>query len=983
MVRRCALWGLLQFEDAAVKPALLRVVGTWYALGNPLDPWGQEPGPYEPINGYEQLFRRVGLPPGLRKRTLATRRAWLQSFDINTWELPYPRLVFPLNDPTTALALVAMERSERDADEPIRLRARVSCPRSRDGCKVEARGVWFPLDPYEEPGTVVAKSAWNAPRKPASAEQSVLLSQDPAAPREIPAGGERTLDFSVRIEPEALPGVYVLKALPSGNPVFVRIRRSRAAEARVRALAVTDAPEVLAALGASRATWTVPSLLALFRRKLAEAEGFGFGAFLAASALSRMDERKAAEAVLPAVLDSPQFRDPYTDEVVGPQAALTRGFGPLAAPYWARIAARWEAELAAGRPERLVQVLGLPAARGSEIDHAREAVLATLPQRLPVGDRPGPAALVLRAAIDASFPERRDDVTRALAVLAERPGGLDQLFQPRGIETRPFERLLQAAAEIGPELLSRPDVGSDAKARVCRLLEQMGIESPTADPPAIADAMDAYSAAARLHDGPWRPTHRVLLAQLERYAQAHPTARQSADLAEIELRFGRYDAAVLAANEALGRTPEPQVAPGEVEHARSVALHARARARWAQGDLREAEQDLVALVGQHPGSASRWQEELERLRALPRSDGLRIRHRSVPDLGTARAWQEDRLWVTTGVNDLGAYTGGLNELFAWDLETGVEQLHAILPWPAYAIAPMGGDRVAALAAHGRVAVFDRRHKGAVWQAALPTTAAYESGALAAVEDVVLALDSTGTLHAFDPADGRSLWSRAGRLLGGEGGRLVLGIPQDRQIVRVSGVEARGGCVAWSVPLKQPAAYCAVGKGRFVWATEGGGLGVIATDSGRSLWFTRLPAASSRQPGAPGAGHKALALSALGDLVLFSINNELWGLDGASGAVRWRRPWSQRAESGRLDLSQSTSHFLLPAENGTYLVVEWSSLDEAKRREGRWDVVLVRDKDGEVLLHETSSPGAAGTPRLSGQKLLLGVRGNTEIWELRP
>ncbi len=664
LVRSTALWALLQAPDESAREPLLFALASWERFDDDsAAPFGS-PG---------ALFRRAGLPADIVSLGKDERAEWLARFDRASWPPPPAPPTGPGRGPTWAMAAggwLSAERSEWDADEGVDLELALTAPGRVELSYVGWRALKsLARDPQPRGGPTLRTFDGLV----------AVTAATPGARERLRLGGD----------PAILPGIYVLSRVGGGNPLFFRVRRSRAAEQALPAL-LEAAPHDLATvtrLGELRVKAAAPLLLRLWRQARSGA------------ARRRAERQRAAMC---GTVSDPESEVPFAallglESASAYAALLADGWPPLLEPE----PEVWPAGLLeAGRGAATATLAGWRRLAGQANGAATLAAAASWPGvwRDPSAAR---AITEMAEAYCGSGLTSRDDVTwvtrNALEALAHfapdqaaaflvarlrRPPSAPLLVQqPAGRESPAYTSVLRRSFEALRHDTAVPAETRAALAAAAVTYEQL--EDETSIP---AEALEAWLQRAVTWSSPPARIDAVVRAARAALArQADPKAQVL--LAELERRHGRWDEAIRLAREALPGVPADRRA-----FTRSVLAFALA----AQGDALQAQQELTAAhaakgwMAGEPDEARAWARNLV---TRPLREGLRLRHERVSAAeirgGSFFAQSAQRLRFAETPGSAG-------------------ELTAVLPLPPRQIVALAPRRAAVLLDDGSVLAYDAR-----------------------------------------------------------------------------------------------------------------------------------------------------------------------------------------------------------------------------------------------------------------------------------
>jgi len=286
------------------------------------------------------------------------------------------------------------------------------------------------------------------------------------------------------------------------------------------------------------------------------------------------------------------------------------------------------------------------------------------------------------------------------------------------------------------------------------------------------------------------------------------------------------------------------------------------------------------------------------------------------------------------------------------------------------------------------ALFEQGKEQPAWKR--PFSLAPESY-LSAGPAVITAAEEDGTLHALDPATGKTLWTRQvktspwtsdssalKRALLRQAGGVVL-VPDQRQTTQLECVDAATGNSLWTVRGIDRLSEVAVGQGLVVLGGPPGHVRALERGTGKPVFEVDLcPELKEKHD------RVALALDPAGRHVYAAVRHRVWALDAAAGRTLWRWTWQVRKATNPPRSDYPPAPRLYPAEDGLFALFNWSEPHRGFPPPDHVDVVRFT-ADGTVALHETS-------PHLrwhmdafvAGNRLaILGGTTQWEVWEFLP
>jgi len=985
LVRRWALHALLEIRSPLIREPLLEVIANWDDLVTSAH------------HAFE--FCRVGLPYDIATRPLQDRRQWVKEF-APAWTL---NTAGPLREGGVWLeATVCPEASEIDAGEPIVLRFRVLA---------EGNEKWLSLSLG---GMFAYWRAIEANGQPTTTKQYDLRHQFPhdmGEPKrdkiELAPGPNGPFDLTILTSNRPpLPGVYLFDTL-HGATMLIRVRRAAEFERRIPDLlkAPLDA-DTAKTLGQQRVRAAVGPLVEAFRAS----GGSGPMTFAAAKALGAIGD----PAAVPVLLDRPRLR---SHNMFGDTSGALRMLGKAAWPECEKRIRSWRSRLSGERAYGLAMTLRLLGPNGSAAtDRARQEMIRELAAELESGKAPntirrlvdkmmgnsgsGPASPwedprwhVLRAAVGAVAPEQPDLVVEAVTRLAGRPELAERLLREAGDRRCPPDVKEQIVRDLWALLKSRP--GDDPlRTALTPVLSRMASHvfaderGPIASEAEALAAIAAAMAPAVVRKTPpkdllrlrrqtcdrveaWLKTayappkdmmrFRLALARLYLAAERYETCHRLLDVPEDEIKEKSHKVVVATfrgmALKGLGRFDEAQVIlQWAVDHTKLSTMYGR----FSGGDIRRQFWEVW------------W---------MPRRDDLRIRtvylHGMEDTLGGQRLW---------GSRVFGADADF--RLKAADPLSEDGRTWTTMPQSPRDFAALDPHRVFVALRDRTAALFEEGKEQPAWRR--PFSLAPESY-LSAGPAVITAAEEDGTLHALDPATGKTLWTRKvktspwtsdssapKRSLLRQAGGVVL-VPDQRQPTQLECVDAATGKSLWTVRPDAELGQVAVGNDLVVLGSGSGRVTALKRDTGNPMFEVTLCPRFRR------ADYRmALGLDPAGRRIYAAVDGTVWALDAASGRTLWQWTWQVRKAMAPPAPSRNPTPRLYPVEDGLFALITWSEQTPAWPSASH--VVVVRfAADGTVLLHETS-PGAGGHQDafVAGNRLAILRRScEWEVWEFLP
>jgi hypothetical protein len=365
---------------------------------------------------------------------------------------------------------------------------------------------------------------------------------------------------------------------------------------------------------------------------------------------------------------------------------------------------------------------------------------------------------------------------------------------------------------------------------------------------------------------------------------------------------------------------------------------------------------------------------------MPRRNDLRIR--TVFLRGITNASGDPRQW---GPREFAADTGF--RLWAGDPLSEEDRLWATMSQYPRDFAALDEHRVFVALKDRTAALYEEGKDPPRWKR--PFALAPESY-LSAGPAVITAAEEDGTLHAMDPATGKTLWTRKvkvsawmensypARMLVRQAEGSVL-VPDQPAPTQLEWVDAATGIGLWTVRPDAALGQVAIGKDLVVLGGGSGRVTALKCETGKPAWEAEVCPKFVR------ADYRmALGIDPAGRRVYAAVDGTVWALDAADGHQLWQWKWQARRAMNPPTRPYKPVPKLYPIEDGLLALVNWS--EEIKEGASPMHTDVVRfAADGKVALHETSPSdrGAFGA-FIAGNRL--GLRkgtGHWEIWELLP
>ena len=364
---------------------------------------------------------------------------------------------------------------------------------------------------------------------------------------------------------------------------------------------------------------------------------------------------------------------------------------------------------------------------------------------------------------------------------------------------------------------------------------------------------------------------------------------------------------------------------------------------------------------------------------MPRRDDIRIRNVYLQEMfGNSRR---------SGSRIFAAFDAGFR-LKAADPLSEEESIWATMSQSPRDLAPLDECRVFVALNDRTAALYEEGQKEPTWKR--PFSLAPESY-LSAGPDVITAAEDDGTLHAIDPATGKTRWtrkvltspwtvqsSRHTTLLRQADG--VVLVPDKRlKPTQLECIDAETGKNLWTVRGIDRLREVAVGQGLVVLGGPPGHVRALERGTGRPVFEVDLcPELKEKHD------RVALALDSTGRHVYAAVRDRVWALDAATGHTLWQWTWQGRKATNPPRSNYSPRPRLYPVEDGLFALFNWSEPRRDFPPPEHVDVVRFT-ADGTVVLQETS-PGLRGHlyAFVAGNRLALSTGGSLwEVWEFLP
>ena len=964
LVRCWALRGLLKMRSPQVREPLLEVIAGW-------DSFATDDG-----RGFD--FYGVGLPGDIATRPLEARRRWVKE-SAPAWALDTAE---PVREYGVWLQVTACpQESQIDVGVPIHLRFSVQASGPEKYLSLLLSGMFASWRPIDADGRTTAQDLY---------DQRLQFPHDMGEPKrdeiDLAPGRNGPFDLAVLTSRRPpLPGIYLFDTL-NAAPMLMRVRRSAEFEKKIPDLLKPPLTAANVELLGRQRVWAAAGPLAEALTPAAPDQSNPVG-FAAAAALGRIGN----PAAIPALLDHP-IQLAY--DVLGDTSGSLKQFGSAAWPEYEKRILSWRGRLTEDRAYGLSLSLGLLGTNGSETtDRARLAIVESLTCQLKGGSEgqrsDAVKFFVLRAAAIAIAPKHPDRVADAVMGLADRPELASRILREVHQSRLPPEQFERIALDLSARLKSRP---ATDRLRVT-VLGELSMMLPRVivfEPGPVADEKQAFAAlwaAVAMVDQIPRDAQRRRLGATVDYIQAwqksSPTPPRDASglrrgLARLCLYAERYEDCIHLLD-----VPEAELKDERLKVAayayRGMALaglrkfdEAQAELKWAVDHAKSSENYDGLLTDQiHRRYAEVWW--------MPRRDDVRLRTVFLRDMeatsGDPRQCGRRIFGVDFGFR-----------LKAGDPLSEEERVWATMSQEPRDFAPLDERRVF-LALKDRTAVlYEEGRDQPVWSR--PFALAPESY-LSAGPAVITAAEEDGTLHAIEPATGKTLWTRKVKtspwtvqssckttLLRQADG--VVLVPDKRLTpTQLECVDAATGKSLWTARGTERLSEVAVGQGLVVLGGPPGHVRAIERGTGRQVFEADLcPELKEKYD------RVALALDPAGRHVYAAVRDRVWALDAATGRTLWQWTWRARKAMYPPVRPYYLVPRLYPVDNGLFALIHWS---EQNSKDGpsldHSDVVRFAD-DGAVSLHETSPRDrSAFDAVVDGNRLALRFgAGYWEVWE---
>lgn len=934
LVRRCALWALLQMHDPAVKRPLLNVLANWSGLEEWDHKW--------PGLTYSRHLPRLGLPKDLLTTNTPReeRRQWIAEFDAAAWRIPpggWP--ADPYRVPPLAFQ-PGVERSEIDAGETLAIILRQVSGDQED---------FQYYDPSLSMYRLIAASDLAPERSHCDGNLGFGVGAIAIERKTALTDGEQAgYRLTLKTDPaKLLPGVYLMHLSDLVSPLLIRVRRSATVEATIGTLLnQVPAPGAVEQLGQLRVQAAVEPLLQAYRQSR------GQGGFVISGALAEIGD----PAAVPVLLDYPKLLE--YDGIAYAFRDLM-GMGEAAWPACKGRVLQWKELLAQQRMELLeIALRVLEEDPSATVADLRWEIVQALEEE-QVDFAAAEDCQKLLVLTTALLPCARVDAKRfveAVWAFHDRPGTFGWLIHTwRRDDARPFERSDDGwiAQELQRRILTLPPETIPEAGLLTQNLARVA-------PPEVSE--DAPLAEA------WQAT---LLAKAARNVRSRTDgpairARQERALERILAYLDRNFDPQVAIEAALTAHPmgKPDVARellqqiGERSQDKAYVRSAHygiAEIALEAGRVEEAKQRLRLVRETLPPEPDLWIRGLStyesrdqlasRLQAIdsyPQVEGLEFRRRRFHASAEVDVKPEVAAGHTFTLDSL-------RRLSRWEIATAHKTPLAVLPNPVRAIAAVDRRRVFVAFEHGVAALYEVGRSGPVWERTLALSG--EPG-LSATPDAIVAASETGAIHVLAPDTGHLRWTAQAEpapYCGYLGRRRIVRQTPDHILLidplgspgRVVCFDRQAGRLHWSLPLRNGVSRAVVGADFLAAVDSQGRVVALDVNSGRLRWRRSYPVST------PGWPRISLATDEAHSMVYVASEDAVHALDAVTGRTHWTWTWRPLHEAV---LEGHPSPTLAMTERGVFCVLNWS--EKAPTRSDRVDVALL-DASGRVLLHAAS------------------------------
>jgi len=676
-------------------------------------------------------------------------------------------------------------------------------------------------------------------------------------------------------------------------------------------------------------------------------------------------------AAVPVLLDYPNLND---EDLLGTTGPALQAIGAAAYPEYERRIQGWKEELAKGRPTAVQLSLGLLGGTPSEETRkARLDIVAhfTSEKRDFVNERRSAELYVFSAALSGIAVEHPDRAIEALWSAVEFSGTFVSLVS--GITSKPI------IVELWNRVRNRPASDDRVREVVLRVLGRYSPETLAIEAVPVSGSDEARAILFSIrHDTDLEQAARAI-RRVETYLAGNPDPEVQFFLADRHVRQGDFEKALPfldAALPKLGGSPQ-----------KANALHRRAEVRLRLGNPEGAEKDLrlgLERTTPQPGAISN--EVLERMLKIvalhPRDPNVKVLTQVRLSSGLAKApfWMSNSYMESAGGRAF--YLSDPTHLCSADVPSRTFATFPKMPSRVRDYMPIDARRVFVALDDGTAALYDSDKSDPVW------TRTFWLGFnsyLTASNRAITAAEIDGTLHAIDPATGKTTWSS--KVIGqgwpqgwwrSERGNIVQGgdkllLPDRNRDLHVA--ELATGKVLSTLRLDfTPAKLCGSEQMIFLTGT-GGEVVAFSCKDGSIQWRERVQASASYP-----LNEVSAVCDSGGKFLYVAFQARLWCLDGSTGKTVWTWTWKPQTELlGR----QEPWPTLCLAEEGLYCVVNWETME----RQSRGDVAFLTLDGKPIFQHASPQPDLSSSdytkwPFAVGRNLVLYKYG-WELWERAP
>ena len=960
LVRCWALRALLEIRSPLIRDPLLEVIANWEDFATDAD------------RGFE--FYRVGLPY-LTNRSLQDRRQWVKK-SAPGWNMIIP--AEPMHEWGAWYNIVAcLKESEIDAGDGIVLRFTVGLASREESHSFELAGAFGSWRLIGADGRTTAQDLY---------DYRLQFPHDMGEPKrdkiELKTGPNGPFDLTVvtsRRPPP--PDIYLFTTL-NGATMLIRVRRSAEFEKTIPELlkAPLDAASAKT-LGQQRVLAAVGPLMKAF----AASGGSGPMGFAAAGALGRIGDPAAA----PLLLDHPQLRN---NDVCGDTSGALWALGEAVWPEYEKRILSWRSRLSGDEAYSLAMALRLLGPNGSEATgRARQEIISELTADLKCDGQgfEDPKFHILSAAISAIGPTQPDRVVEVIDELSSRPHLAAILLCE--VDNKRYPPPVKERIVRGLRALLKTKVGDDPlRSALTPILVRIAPQVFAAEPGPIFNEEEALAAIEAVrHSSPFHKTYTRLRQKtcelVEDWLKTTPAPprdmmRFRLALASLYLDSERYEDCLAILN-----VPQDQFKT-ESEHLHVAALRGRAlmglrrfdeaaaSLQWA-ADHSNASTDYGDLSG---STIHRWSTELQ---WMPRRDDLRIRRVMMWGMEAS-----DSHLRSLGLRVFGIDSGFI--LKSTDPLSGEVRVWATLPQEERGFIPLDEHRVFVARMDKTAALYEEGNAKPVWTR--PFSLAPETY-LSVGPTVITAAEEDGTLHAIDPATGKTLWTRKVQtspwkaetwvnfdtpIQQAAGGVLI---PDQKTPTQLEWVDAATGKELWTVRPDARLAAIAISKDLVVLGSGFGRVTALNRADGKPAWQADLV---EKPP--IGGLQAALAFDAAGGRLYAATDGQVWAIDAATGKTVWQWKWPERGAKVKPDWLYRPGIRLCPTEDGLVTTVGWDEKPLGQPSRYLHDIVRFA-ADGKVVLQETSpTEQHVYKAFVAGKRLVLDLGSSGwEVWEFLP